>query len=94
MILESLYGGEICPAEWLIPDTKEYQESRGRVADLMSVLEEKLSEEDFALVEEVYNALATSACEENKTFLSYGFSLGMQITIEVRELLEKMSKIS
>ena len=51
-------------------------------AALMDTLSERLSKEDYALVEELREQVAIAQCEENESHFKYGFSAGLLVQQE------------
>ena len=63
MILEAMYTGEFYPCETVVPTSPEYRKAVQTCAALMEQLSQRLSKEDYALVEELraQNAIAISS---------------------------------
>lgn len=53
MILEALFNGEIYASENVVPKSDKFREATGEIARIMSFFEDKLSKEDYALLENV-----------------------------------------
>ena len=53
MILEAMYNGEFYPCETVVPTSPEYRKAIQTCAVLMEQLSQRLSKEDYALVEEL-----------------------------------------
>ena len=53
MILEAMYNGEFYPCETVVPTSPEYRRAIQTCAALMEQLSQRLSKEDYALVEEL-----------------------------------------
>ena len=51
MILEALFNGEIYASENVVPKSDKFREATGEIARIMSFFEDKLSKEDYALLE-------------------------------------------
>ena len=51
MILEAMYSGEFYPCETVVPTSPEYRKAIQTCAALMEQLSQRLSKEDYALVE-------------------------------------------
>ena len=49
---------------------------------------ERLSKEDYALVEELREQVAIAQCEENESHFKYGFSAGLIVQQEAHEQLQ------
>ena len=65
MILEAMYNGEFYPCETVVPTSSEYRKAVQTCAALMEQLSQRLSKEDYALV------------EESESHFKYGFSAGL-----------------
>ena len=83
MILEAMYNGEFYPCETVVPTSPEYRKAVQTCAALMEQLSQRLSKEDYALVE---NAIAQ--CEESESHFKYGFSAGLIVQQEAHEQLQ------
>ena len=77
MILEEMYNGRFYPCETVVADSQEYRQAVKACADLMETLSERLSKEDYNLVEELRTQEAIVQCEENESHFKYGFSAGL-----------------
>ena len=93
MILEAMYNGEFYPCETVAPASPEYRKAIQTCAALMEQLSQRLSKEDYALVEEplveelrAQNAIAQ--CEESESHFKYGFSAGLIVQQEAHEQLQ------
>ena len=62
MILESLYCGNICPADQAIPLDKEYQKLRQKILKGLEELESKLTPEQMKLVNQFHSDVISSHC--------------------------------
>ena len=74
MILEAMYNGEFYPCETVVPTSPEYHKAIQTCAALMEQLSQRLSKEDYALVEELRAQNAIAQCEESESHFKYGFS--------------------
>ena len=73
MILEAMYNGEFYPCETVVPTSPEYRKAIQTCAELMEQLSQRLSKEDYALVEELRAQNAIAQCEESESHFKYGF---------------------
>ena len=64
------------------------QKKANRVAALMEQLSQRLSKEDYALVEELRAQNAIAQCEESESHFKYGFSAGLIVQQEAHEQLQ------
>ena len=85
MILEAMYNGEFYPCETVVPTSPEYRKAVQTCAELMEQLSQRLSKEDYALVEELRAQNAIAQCEESESHFKYGFSAGLIVQQEAHE---------
>lgn len=77
MILEEMYNGRFYPCETVVADSQEYRRAVKACADhLMETLSERLSKEDYNLVEELRTQEAIVQCEENESHFNTFFQRG------------------
>ena len=88
MILEAMYNGEFYPCETVVPTSPEYRKAIQTCAALMEQLSQRLSKEDYALVEELRAQNAIAQCEESESHFKYGFSAGLIVQQEAHEQLQ------
>lgn len=67
MILEEMYNGRFYPCETVVADSPRFKQAVKASAALMDALSERLSKEDYALVEELREQVAIAQCEENES---------------------------
>ena len=92
MILEAMYNGEFYPCETVAPTSPEYRKAVQTCAALMEQLSQRLSKEDYALVEELREQMAIAQCEENESHFKYGFSAGLLVQKEAYEQVAQREK--
>ena len=78
MILEEMYNGRFYPCETVVADSSRFKQAVKASAALMDTLSERLSKEDYALVEELREQVAIAQCEENESHFKYGFAAGLR----------------
>ena len=88
MILEAMYNGEFYPCETVVPTSPEYRKAIQTCAALMEQLSQRLSKEDYALVEELRAQNAIAQCEESESHFKYGLSAGRIGEQEANEQLQ------
>ena len=71
----------------LIP--RRYKRAVKACSDLMETLSERLSKEDYKLVEELREQVAIAQCEENESHFKYGFSAGLLVQQEAHEQVQR-----
>lgn len=89
MILEEMYDGNFYPCETVVPDSLEYQRAVKACSELMDTLSERLSKEDYKLVEELRTQTAIAQGKENESFFKYGFSAGLVVQQEAHEQIQR-----
>ena len=89
MILEAMYNGEFYPCETVVPTSPEYRKAVQTCAALMEQLSQRLSKEDYALVEELRAQNAIAQCEESESDFKYGFSAGLLVQQEAHEQVQR-----
>ncbi|MCC8044408.1 MAG: hypothetical protein LIP12_02775 [Clostridiales bacterium] len=85
-IMDSLFDGKIYPAEQAVSSDPNYEKTSREIEILMEKLEEKLTKEDYDLVEKVCDLLSITQDIQNKEMFRYGFSLGLRLMREAEEL--------
>ena len=78
MILEAMYNGEFYPCETVVPTSPEYRKAVIACEKLMEQLSQRLSKEDYELVQ-----------EESESHFKYGFSAGLMFS---RKPMNKCSR--
>lgn len=92
MILEEMYNGRFYPCETVVADSPEYKRALKACSDLMETLSERLSKEDYKLVEELREQVSIAQCEENESHFKYGFSAGLLVQKEAYEQVAQREK--
>ena len=75
MILEACIMGEFYPCETVVPTSPEYRKAVIACEKLMEQLSQRLSKEDYELVQELRAQTAIAQCEESESHFKYGFPL-------------------
>ena len=94
MILEEMYNGRFYPCETVVADSPRFKQAVKASAALMDTLSERLSKEDYALVEELREQVAIAQCEENESHFKYGFSAGLRVQQEAHAQVSQKDKNS
>ena len=92
MILEEMFNGRFYPCETVVADSPRFKQAVKASADLMDTLSERLSKEDYALVEELRAQVAIAQCEENESHFKYGFSAGLLVQQEAHTQVSQKDK--
>ena len=82
MILETIFRGELYPAETVVLKSPEYRKANEVCGKLMEELANRLSKEDYALVGELHEQQLIAQSEENEEHFKYGFSVGLLVQQE------------
>ena len=83
MILEALFNGEIYASENVVPKSDKFREATGEIARIMSFFEDKLSKEDYALLEKLCDSHADEGNITNEVQFKYGFTMGVLMMCEI-----------
>ena len=73
MILEAIYSGDFYPSETVVPKSEKYRNALKACEKIMDRLAEKLSKEDYDLVEELQDQASIAQSEENECHFKVGF---------------------
>ena len=92
MILEEMFNGRFYPCETVVTDSPEYKRALKASSDLMETLSERLSKEDYKLVEELREQVSIAQCEENESHFKYGFSAGLLVQQEAHAQMSQKNK--
>ena len=90
MILEEMFNGRFYPCETVVADSPRFKQAVKASAALMDTLSERLSKEDYALVEELREQVAIAQCEESH--FKYGFSAGLLVQQEAHAQVAQKNK--
>ena len=94
MILEATYNGNFYPSETVVPKSERYRNALKACEKIMDRLAERLTKEDYDLVEELQDQASIAQCEENECHFKVGFSAGLLVQREVMEQIKTMSNDS
>ena len=76
MILEAMYNGEFYPCETVVPTSPEYRKAVIACEKLMEQLSQRLSKEDYELVQELRAQKQSPNVKKVKVTSSMAFPLG------------------
>ena len=76
MILEAMYNGEFYPCETVVPTSPEYRKAIQTCAALMEQLSQRLSKEDYALVENSERRTLSPSARKVRVISSMAFRRG------------------
>ena len=94
MIMEAIYNGNFYPSETVVPKSERYRNALKACEKIMDRLAERLTKEDYDLVEELQDQASIAQCEENECHFKVGFSAGLLVQREVMEQIKTMSNDS
>ena len=90
MILEAIYNGNFYPSETVVPKSEKYRNALKACEKIMDRLAEKLSKEDYDLVEELQDQISIAQCEENGCHFKIDFSAGLLVQQEAVEQIKNI----
>ena len=82
-IIEQLFSGEVYPAEQVVPRNPEYRVVSRAIGEEKLRLENKLPEEDWKKLEELFEQILTVHDYELKAMFAYGIRFGAQLWTEI-----------
>ena len=91
MILEAIFNGNFYPSETVVPKSEKYRNALRACEKIMGQLAEKLSKEDYDLVEELQDQASIAQGEENECHFMVGFSAGLLVQQEAVEQVKKIT---
>ena len=91
MILETIYSGDFYPSETAVPKSEKYRNALKACEKIMDRLAEKLSKEDYDLVEQLQDQVSIAQSEENERHFKVGFSAGLLVQQEAVEQVKKIN---
>ena len=91
MVLEAIYSGDFYPSETVVPKSEKYRNALKACEKIMDRLAERLSKEDYDLVEELQDQVSIAQGEENECHFKVGFSAGLLVQQEAVEQIKKMN---
>lgn len=86
MILEAIFNGEFYPSETVMPKSEKYRNALRACEKIMDQLAERLTKEDYDLVETLLDQSSIAQCEESECHFKVGFSAGLLVQQEAWEL--------
>ena len=93
MILEAIFNGEFYPSETVIPKSEKYRKALRACEKIMDQLAQRLTKEDYYLVETLLDQSSIAQCEESECHFKVGFSAGLLVQQEAIEQLKIMDYI-
>ena len=91
MILDAIYNGNFYPSETVVPKSEKYRNALKACEKIMDQLAERLSKEDYDLVEELQDQASIAQGEENERHFKVGFSAGLLVQQEAVEQVKKIN---
>lgn len=82
-IIEELYYGNLHPEEHIVPTDPEYRPLNRKVSKLIEEAKEKLSENDFATLEQILDLTSDSSSMVTSASFVEGFRMGALVMVEV-----------
>ena len=90
MILEAIYSGDFYPSETVVPKSEKYRNALKACEKIMDQLAERLSKEEYDLVEGLQDQASIAQGEENECHFKVGFSAGLLVQQEAVEQAEQL----
>ena len=91
MILEAIFNGEVYPNETVIPKSEKYRKALRACEKIMDQLGERLTKEDYDLVETLLDQSSIAQFEECACHFKYGFSAGLLVQQEAEKQIQTKS---
>jgi hypothetical protein len=91
MILKAIFNGNFYPSETVVPKSEKYRNALKACEKIMDQLEERLTKEDYDLVEELQNQASIAQSEENECHFKFGFSAGLLVQQEAVEQVKNIN---
>ena len=77
MILEAIYNGDFYSSETVVPKSEKYRNALRACEKIMDQLAQRLTKEDYDLVETLLDQSSIAQCEESECHFKVGFSAGL-----------------
>ena len=90
MILEAIYNGDFYPSETVVPKSEKYRNALRVCEKIMDQLAQRLTKEDYDLVETLLDQSSIAQCEESECHFKYGFSAGLLLQQEAEEQVKSV----
>ena len=88
MILEAIFNGEFYPSETVIPKSEKYRKALRACEKIMDQLADRLTKEDYDLMETLLDQSSIAQCEESECHFKVGFSAGLLVQQEAVEQIK------
>ena len=85
MILEAIYNGDFYPRETVVPKSEKYRNALRACEKIMNQLAQRLTKEDYDLVETLLDQSSIVQCEESECHFKVGFSAGLLVQQEAEK---------
>ena len=91
MILEAIYNGDFYPSETVVPRSEKYRNALRACEKIMDPLAQRLTKEDYDLVETLLDQSSIAQCEENECHFKVGFSAELLVQQDAWEQIQTRS---
>lgn len=91
MVLEAIFNGEFYPSETVMPKSEKYRNALRACEKIMDQLAERLTKEDYDLVETLLDQSSIAQFEECACHFKYGFSAGLLVQQEAWEQVKTVN---
>ena len=79
-IIEELYYGKLHPEERIVPTDSEYRSLNRKISKMMEEARERLSEKDFATLEQILDLTSDSGSMVTSASFVEGFRIGALVS--------------
>ena len=94
MILEAIYNGDFYPSETVVPKSEKYRNALRACEKIMDQLAQRLTKEDYDLVETLLDQSSIAQCEESECHFKVGFSAGLLVQQEAEKQIQTRAMMS
>ena len=87
MILDAIFRGDLSIDNFPYPTEPDYKQAAAKVSAMTAELKQKLSPEDFALLEQLLNQINAAQYLESTACFRTGFAVGLELQREIEQEL-------
>ena len=91
MILEAIYNGDFYPSETVVPKSEKYRKALRACEKIMDQLAQRLTKEDYDLVETLLDQSSIAQCEGIECHFKVGFSAELLVQQEAEKQIQTKS---
>ena len=90
MILDAIFRSDLSIDNFPYPTEPDYKQAATKVSTMTAELKQKLSLEDFALLEQLLNLINAAQYLESTACFRTEFAVGVELQKEVKEVLDEI----